>query len=50
MITHPEGVKGELLSGVRQEHERLGGINITQIGQANAKLHTISFFLTLRQW
>ena len=32
----------ELLGGVRQEHEHLGGINITQIGQANAKLHTVS--------
>jgi len=42
MITYPDGVKGELLGGVRQAHERLGGINITQIGQANAKLHTVS--------
>ena len=42
MITDPDGVEGELLGGVRQAHERLGGINITQIAQANAKLHTVS--------
>src|SRR5262249_14605871 len=43
MIADPDGVEGELLGGVRQAYERLSGINIAQIGQANAKLHTVSY-------
>jgi hypothetical protein len=49
MIADPDGVEGENLGGVCQAHERLGGINITQIGQANTKLHTVSYVMTL-QW
>jgi hypothetical protein len=43
MITDPDGVESEFLGGMRQAHEGLGGINITQIGQANTKLHTVSY-------
>src|SRR5262245_60377672 len=50
MVADPDGVEGELLGGVCQAHECLGGINITQIGQANAKLHTVSYAMTLQWW
>jgi hypothetical protein len=42
MITHPDGVEGTLLGSVCQAHERLGGINVAQIEQANTELHTVS--------
>src|SRR5436309_15593851 len=48
MIADPDGLEGEFLGGVCQAHERLGGINIAQIGQANAKLHTVSYVMTLK--